>query len=209
MSYIIGVDFDNTIVSYDDILHKVALERGLIQQEAAKSKKEIRDRIRRLPDGENEWQKVQAVVYGPRMEEARLIEGVREFFGLCKQHRFRVFIISHKTKFANFDATGTNLRTAAVSWMRKNRFFEADGFGLYQEDIYFESTRLKKIERIRQLRCTHFIDDLEEIFLEDTFPADVEKILYAPHPVSHLTFTGVKVRATWKDIKDYFFDAKV
>ena len=172
-----------------------------------KSKREIRDRIRQLSDGENEWQRVQAVVYGPRMGEARVIDGVRGFFDLCRRHQTKVFIVSHKTEFARFDETGTHLRTAAVLWMKKNGFFKADGFSLSQEDIYFESTRLEKIERIRRLGCTHFIDDLEEVFLEDAFPTSVEKILYAPQ-TRRSSFPGVKVMATWEEISGYLFHAR-
>ena len=29
---VLGVDFDNTIVRYDDVFHRVAAERGLIQR---------------------------------------------------------------------------------------------------------------------------------------------------------------------------------
>ena len=204
---IIGVDFDNTIVSYDDIMHRVAVQRGLIHPSVRKSKKHIRDSIRKLPDGEIEWQKLQGIVYGSRMGEARLIEGVQTFFNLCKQNKVAVYIVSHKTEYANFDETRTNLRLAALAWMRKNSFFETDGLGLSQENVYFESTRREKIKRIRNLGCTHFIDDLEETFLEDSFPTNVEKILYAPH-MQYSSLPGVRVVTTWEEISDYFFDAR-
>ena len=207
MDYIIGVDFDNTIVSYDDLMHRVAVQRGLIHPDVRKSKKHIRDSIRQLPDGEIEWQRLQAIVYGPRTGEARLIEGVQTFFNLCKQHKVAVYIISHKTEYANFDETRTNLRLAALAWMRQNSFFETDGLGLSQENVYFESTRREKIERIKHLGCTHFIDDLEETFLEDSFPANVEKILYAPH-MQHSFLPGVRVVTTWEEVSDYFFNAR-
>lgn len=194
-------------MSYDEILHRVAVQMGLIQPGVRKSKKHIRDSIRQLPDGDIEWQKSQATIYGPRMGEARLIQGVQTFFQLCKQHQVAVYIISHKTEFANFDETDTNLRVAALNWMQQNSFFEADGLGLSPEAVYFESTRGEKIERVKRLRCTHFIDDLEETFLEDSFPTNIEKILYAPH-MQHSFLRSVRVVATWKEISDYFFDAR-
>ena len=205
MDCIIGVDFDNTIVSYDDLLHRVAVQRGLIHSDVSKSKKKIRDRIRKLPGGEIEWQKLQALIYGPRMGEARLIEGVPRFFKLCKQHGVVVYIISHKTEYANFDETGISLREAALGWMAKNKFFEPNGLGLSRENVYFGSTRREKIEHIRQLGCTYFIDDLEEMFLEDSFPLNIEKILYAPH-AQHSPLPGVHVITSWEKISDYFFD---
>lgn len=207
MDCIIGVDFDNTIVNYENIMHKIAVQRGLIPPDAKKSKKHIRDSIRQLPDGEMKWQKLQAIVYGSRMEEARLTNGVQIFFMSCKQHKVSVYIISHKTEYANFDETGINLRVTALTWMKKNRFFEANGLGLSEEAVYFESTRREKIERIKRLGCTHFIDDLEETFLEESFPINIEKILYAPH-MQHSSPQTVRVVATWEEISNYFFGTK-
>jgi hypothetical protein len=204
MEYIIGVDFDNTLVNYDDLIYAVALERGLIQTDIRKNKKTIRDTIRKLPDGESEWQRLQAIMYGPRIKEAALADGVKTFFRLCKRHKSTVYVISHKTEYAAFDETGTNLRAAAMTWMKTHFFFEADGLGLSPQSVYFEATRQEKIERIRQLRCTHFIDDLEETFLEDSFPTDVEKLLYAPNRQYYSPLGGVRVLATWKDISEYF-----
>ena len=205
-SMVIGVDFDNTIVGYDKAMHRAALQRGLISPEVARSKKLIRDTIRRLPDGEIEWQKLQALVYGPMMSQAELIDGVQVFFECCKRLHVPVYIISHKTEYANFDETGTSLRGAALQWMKAHRFFEIDGLGLSQQAVFFESTRQDKIDRIKRLACTHFIDDLEETFREETFPTDVEKILYSPHE-RHTALKDVRVVCRWKDISDYFFNA--
>ena len=206
MGYVIGVDFDNTIASCDGVIYSEAVERGLIRPDVRKTKKDIRDWIRQLPDGDIEWQRLQAVAYGPRMEEAILIDGVKRFFDSCKQHNIKVLIVSHKTEFANFDQTRTNLRLAALSWMRRKRFFEADALGLPEEDVYFESTRREKIKRIECLGCTHFIDDLEEIFLEDSFPTYVKKILYSPH--APVALADVMALTTWQEINHYFFDGK-
>lgn len=204
---IIGVDLDNTLVSYDEVLDRVAAQEGLIPTGVHKNKKDIRDAIRQLPDGESQWRKLQAVVYGQRMDEAMLIDGVREFFDSCNRYRAKVYIVSHKTEFASAEGVTSNLHGAAMAWMERNKFFSANGFGLSPRDVYFESTRWKKVERIRCLRCTHFIDDLEETFLEDSFPAGVEKILYAPH-VTPSPLQGAEVVLDWKEISDYFFGSR-
>ena len=201
------IDFDNTITSYDKVIHEIAVHRQLIESNLEKNKKIIRDAIRKLPDGEIKWQKVQADVYGPRMAEAELIEGVQAFFNLCKEHNVKSCIISHKTEFANYDTMGINLRSAALEWMTMKGFFEQDGLGLSVGDVYFGSTRQQKINRIRQLKCTHFIDDLEETFLEDSFPIDVEKILYASHG-QHSSLPSMSVFTVWEDINNYFFNTK-
>lgn len=204
MQPIIGIDFDNTIVSYDDLIHRVAVERGLVGSRVKKNKKKIRDAIRQLPGGEIEWQKVQAVVYGPRMAEAFPAQGAVEFLQTCEQRNVQVWIVSHKTEFANYDDSGTSLRAAALSWLQQQRATNGDVAGLSTASVFFESTRREKLHRILKLGCTHFIDDLEETFLEASFPAQVEQILYAPHGAESV---GPKVAfaGDWRQIADYFF----
>jgi hypothetical protein len=208
MNYVIGIDFDNTLVSYDTVFYDEALQRGFICSDAGKGKKNIRDMIRRTPNGEIEWQKVQAAVYGPRMNEAKLIEGVKTFCECCKVSKIRVCIISHKTEYAKMDNTRTNLRAASLSWMKGKGFFEPSRFGLSIGDVFFESTRYEKIERIKKISCTHFIDDLEETFLEDTFPADIEKILYMPQSRYSAIPKG-KLAASWEEIGNYVFRSSI
>lgn len=200
----LGADLDNTIISYDDLISRVAKEMGLIYQKAGRGKKAIRDAIRKLSDGEVSWQRLQAEIYGPRMSEARMIEGVDHFFNSCRNHSVETFIVSHKTSFANYDKTGTNLRDAAMAWLERNGFFNENGMGLSRENVFFESTRREKIERIKSLGCAHFIDDLEETFLEGIFPESIEKILYDPHHL-YTQNPNIKICNTWMEITAYFF----
>jgi len=197
-----GVDFDNTLVTYDKLLARIAVERGLIDCNHAETKKGIRDRLRQLPNGEIEWQKCQGLLYGSRIGEAQLIEGVSRFFELARQQGTQVYIISHKTEFSPFD--NFNLRTAALSWMTANRFFESDGLGLSQNNVFFADSRQQKIDYIAQLRCTHFIDDLEETLLEATFPPSTTRILYEPGRQMPAP-AGLKLMKSWQEINHYFF----
>ncbi len=166
-------------------------------------KKGIRDAIRRLPDGEEKWQQLQAEVYGRSMDKAILIDGVRSFFDFCKSAGVNIFIVSHKTEYAAGSQEEINLHRAALKWMEENKFFDADGLGLSPSKVYFEPTRGQKIERIKSLGCTHFIDDLEETFLEKSFPDNVGRLLYSPHKDS--LSTNVKIFKTWAEIEDYFY----
>jgi hypothetical protein len=203
---IVGVDFDNTILTYDEVLSRIARERGLLGGEAARTKREIRDHIRRLPGGEIEWQKCQALSYGPRIGEARLIEGVPEFFRRCREEGVKVYVVSHKTENSRYDTTGTNLREAALGWMVANGFFEAEGLGLRRDQVFFAATRAEKIERVKQLGCTHFIDDLEETFLEERFPAGTVRLLYEPAGESTPPPEVTRMKS-WRQIGEYFFGA--
>lgn len=201
---IVGVDLDNTIVSYDLLMYRKARDRGLINGNVNAAKREVRDAVRDLSNGEIQWQMLQGVAYGPSMGEATLIIGVMEFFRLCKEQNIPVHIVSHKTEYAPYDETRTDLRAAALAWMTSHGLFEHKVTGLRQESVSFAPTRKQKIERIRQLGCTHFIDDLEETFLEDSFPDDVEKILFSPNP-QKLVLQGATVLTSWKEIQVHFF----
>jgi len=202
----LGVDFDNTIVCYDQLFHQVAIEKGLIPEGILSSKEEVRSYLRQQ-GREQAWTELQGDVYGPRIEEASAFPGVLEFLNFCKQQGIVFCIISHKTEFARYDVTHTtNLRTAALNWMSAQRFFSADGLGLSHADVLFGATRQQKIEHIRQMGCTHFIDDLEEVFLEKTFPSHIEKILFAPNHQSK-TLPGVTIISSWQKISEYIFGA--
>ena len=200
-SPVIGVDFDNTLVSYDRLMGGVAADRGLVPAGATASKRQIRDAIRALPGGEMLWRAVQGVVYGPRLNEAVPMDGVASFLRLCKEHGVPLYVASHKTEYGHSDASGTNLRTAAMDWMIGQGFFDNDASALVPDHVYFEPTRAGKLNRIRRLGCTHFIDDLEETFLEDGFPEGVERILYAPDGAPAAP-AGVTVMSSWKELGD-------
>jgi hypothetical protein len=94
-----------------------------------------------------------------------------------------------------------------MSWLEEHQFLDTESYGLSGNDVYFESTRREKLERIERLGCTHFIDDLEETFLEDSFPPRVTKLLYtldnlAPPPAC------VYLAGDWMRITDSFFHAE-
>ena len=204
---LIGVDLDNTLVCYDELFHRAAQQEGLIELAAPRSKERIRNSIRLLPNGENKWTRLQAIVYGPRMCDATAFAGSQDFLRHCVQRGIKTLIISHKTRFATLDGKQVDLRESALAWMKEKRFFEPDGAGLSTEDVYFESTRLEKIARIRELGCTHFIDDLIEVFSEGSFPAETAKLLFAPHganPKAH----GIKAFSSWRELDEFFFDER-
>lgn len=203
---IIGVDLDNTLAMYDELMYTVALEMNLITTNVEPNKKFIRDAIRLLPNGDIEWQRVQGAVYGPRMQDALVAEGAFTFFQECKQKASRVFVISHKTPYANYDPTNTNLHQSAMKWMNNNRFFERSGLGLNPDEIYMEETRKAKLEQVARLGCEYFVDDLEEVFLEPNFPQGVQGILYHPDG-KEMCPPGVKLATNWDEISEYIFDS--
>ena len=201
---IIGVDFDNTIASYDQVLFDLALKRGLIETRALRGKRAIRDAVRLLPNGEKEWQSLQAEIYGPAMGRAVLIPGVKDFVIKCKLYRIPIHIISHKTEYANYDQTGTSLRNAAMQWLELQGFLGGKEWSISTKQVHFKSTREAKVEAIKSLGCTHFVDDLVELYEESNFPQEIVKILYTPEGVMSNQITCTQAE-TWNEITHLIF----
>ena len=193
MRRVIGIDFDHTLVSYDQPLRSLARELGF---EERLSKTEFRDALRRSPEGDIAWQRVQAQLYGPRMGEATPMEGAMEFLQVCVERGWTVHIVSHKTQYAAYDPAKTDLREAALAWILHTKL------PIPIEHVHFASTRKEKLDFIRHLNCQCFIDDLVEVFLEPDFPLAVERILFSTAAPANLDPT-VQVFGTWPEIQTY------
>ncbi|MEA2756114.1 MAG: hypothetical protein QOJ54_2403 [Aliidongia sp.] len=178
----IGLDFDNTIVAYDQVFCRAAQSRGLLPQDFIGTKRAVRDAIRHLPDGERAWQHLQGHVYGGLMAEATLFEGVDRFLRRCRREGVGLHIVSHKTEYSPVDPLRINLRSTAFGWLEHHGFFADDGFGLARENVHFEATRVEKLTRIAALGCRFFIDDLAEVLNDPGFPPNVGRILFAASP---------------------------
>jgi hypothetical protein len=201
---LIGIDFDNTIAGYDRLIARLAVELGLLDCAPSGGKRAVRDAIRALhPEGDVAWQRLQAVAYGRRMIEADLIAGVTDFLALCRARDVPVRIVSHKTRHAAYDPERVDLRLAAISWMQSKGFFDEAGFGLAPGQVFFEGTRRDKVDRIRDLGCTHFIDDLEEVFAEPDFPTEVKAILFDPAGSGQGWRTNYTPLTDWAEITEY------
>jgi hypothetical protein len=199
----IGLDFDNTIIAYDEVFCRAAHAHGLIPENFTGTKRAVRDAIRRLPDGEGAWQRLQGQVYGSLIGEAPLFEGVGHFLDRCRREGASLCIVSHKTRYSPFAAVQIDLRSAALDWMERHRFFADDGFALTRANVYFEATRAEKLARIAALGCRLFIDDLEEVLSHPEFPPDVGRLLFAdPPPGEALAY---KVLASWPQIEREVF----
>src|SRR5207249_3156801 len=108
-------------------------------------------------------------VYGACMAEATPFPGALEFFA---RHRVEMYIISHKTR-QPFLGNRYDLHASALEWLKSK--------GLAGDRVFLELTKDAKLNRIRDIGCTHFIDDLPEFLAEPTFPTTVERILFDPN----------------------------
>ena len=199
----IGIDFDNTIIAYDELFCAVAKTCGLIAPSFFGGKQAVRDAIRQLPQGELTWQRLQGEVYGKKIGGATMIPGVVEFLHRCRKEGCAVVIVSHKTEYGHFDPVRINLREAALDWMTINGLFESD-YAIGNNNVYFEETRAEKLARVAKLQLSYFIDDLEEVLTDPAFPQSVQRILFAETAVrANYPFP---VYSTWRSIEGYIFD---
>ena len=203
----VGLDFDNTIITYDSVFRSAAVQQGLVSADFSGGKKEIREAIRLLPNGEQFWQQLQGQVYGKGIVGARLFDGVDIFLRRCRRENIPVNIVSHKTQLGHHVWERFNLRDAARDWMAAHGFFRESGYGIPLKNIFFEDTRQDKLERIARLRCTEFIDDLEEILIDPAFPSGVERILFGAITTVSESAPYV-VCPRWRDIEEHIFRAR-
>ena len=199
----IGIDFDNTIVGYDEVFVDLARRTGLIDDSFRGGKQALRDTLRGREGGELAWQRLQGRVYGAGMTAAKLIDGVDAFLRRCRSSGEGVFIISHKTEYGHDDPERINLRQAALAWMASRGFFADSGYGLRRESIFFEGTREEKLARIAALQCDVFIDDLDEVLSAPIFPIGVRRILFAQ--TKNGNDTELVHCRTWAEIREAVF----
>ncbi len=174
----LGLDFDNTIISYEDIFHRVATERNLIPQNFPIKKKLIRDYLISR-DLEGEFTEMQSEIYGKRILEANPTDGCIEYLKKIRKN-IELFIVSHKTKYP-YKGPKYDLHNAANKWLLKNCFFDKDVLGFSRDKIYFEQSKENKVNKIKELKCTHYIDDLPEIL--ELIDFECTKILYDPQKI--------------------------
>jgi hypothetical protein len=199
---LIGVDFDNTIVCYNRLFHRLALERGWIPAQLAADKSSIRDYLRG-EDREDDWTLLQGIAYGSRIGEAAACPGVEAFFTQCRARRIPVCIISHKTRHP-YRGPRFDLHEAARGWLRSHRFVGDTSIGLPENRVFLEETKQQKLARIAADGCTHFIDDLPEFLLDADFPSGVTRILFDPAD-RYAEMEGLVRFTSWQAVQDHFF----
>ena len=202
---VVGVDFDNTIVCWDDTFHAAALQRRLIIPDVPKSKAKIRDYLRGQ-GREEAWIELQGHVYGALTPEAATFPGVADFFMSCRRRGVRTVIISHKTRYP-FAGPRYDLHAAARTYLQRPEFCASDGMGLSCADVYFELTKAYKLNRIGEVGCSHFIDDLPEFLTERSFPSDVDRILFDPN-MHHDDSRCYRRATSWMEIQQWLLGGR-
>ena len=202
----IGLDFDNTIVNYDQLFHKVALQKFLISPEIPINKVAVRDHLRKAGQ-EDIWTEMQGYVYGARMDESSAYSGAIDALKLLKLHGHKLFIVSHKTQFP-YAGEQYDLHQSSSKWIA-NHLQLSDSPLIDHGDVFFNATKAEKIQKIVQLECDIFLDDLPEILLAEQFPGKTIRCLFDPEGHhSDLENDVIQHHRSWESFSDWVLKLK-
>ena len=170
----IGFDLDNTIICYDRAFSELANEVIVLPDNIKKNKSSIKHYLV-SNSREEDWTKLQGMLYGPYLKFAEPFPGVIDCFHRLAAHGFDLCIISHKT-FHPVKGKKYRLRDYATNWIRHHLsefpcFFKTDG-------IQFCDTLNNKIAKINNSQCGLFVDDLTSVLsgIDD----NIKTVLFSP-----------------------------
>ncbi|MEX1115527.1 MAG: hypothetical protein WEB53_09770 [Akkermansiaceae bacterium] len=172
----IGLDLDNTIVCYDRCFHLLATERHGLPGTVRAEKNAVRQYFRES-GREADWTVLQGIAYGQGMTKAEPFAGALDFVREAVARGHTVKIISHRTR-QPIVGDATDLHASALAWLKCEGFVGPGA--LAESDVFFETSKEAKLQRIAEQQCAVFLDDLPEILLSDHFPVGVQGWLFAP-----------------------------
>jgi len=186
---IVGIDLDNTIVIYDDIIRAQAdlLNVPLY----LKSKKDIADYLSNN-NLENKWTEIQGLIYGPLMNRAKIASNFFDVVTELIKKNVEIVIISHRTKYSQYDGS-FNLHDSALSWLNENIFSKLKE---NQIKVFFGETIEEKITIIKQKNVNYFIDDLDKILSHKDFPSSTRKILFTNDIIKY-PYKDISILTNW------------
>lgn len=187
---IIGLDLDNTIVCYDRLFYDAAVEQSLIPTSTAPSKTAVRDFLRNA-GREDDWTRLQGIVYGAEMHRATAFDGFGDFTRLAVDAGHRICVISHRTSAPYLGPT-YDLHAAARRWIANCRA------AIEAEDVFLEETREAKLQRIQAQKCDVFVDDLPELLAAPNFPSSPRRVWFNPNELAHEA--KLEAVASWSEL---------
>ena len=179
----IGIDFDNTIVNYDSSFHQEAIKRKIFtkSQREQNAKNVLKNRLISRKK-EEEWTNIQGIVYGKKMFRAKPYKDSVKFINkYSNKKNFELFIVSHKTLHPIIGEK-INLHKISKDWIFKKKIFKNKKIEWINKHVFFLQTKEEKIEKIIELKCDYFIDDLAEILKK--LPKKIKAIHFDPYKKS-------------------------
>ena len=203
----IGLDFDNTIANYDQAFSEVARLLGYESKtpntlNKTQTKRDLKRELLERPEGDTAWQKVQGLVYGKFINLASLYPGVYEFVLRALTNGNQLFIVSHKTQLGHFDESRTPLRQAATTWLIDQKLVGDSDSRIKLQNIFYAETRDEKINKIVELQLDVFIDDLDEVLSDKSFPKKTRKILFGSATTTDPELLPMQ---SWREVGDELF----
>jgi hypothetical protein len=176
---LIGLDFDNTIVCYDQAIATLADQLLIVPAHVPRTKLGLRDHLR-AEGREPEWTAFQGELYGPGMRHAQPFSGAIETLQILKDAGHSLVIVSHRSRHP-YAGPAYDLHEAAREWVAERLL----SVGLFGDDeagnaVHFMETRDAKVAAMAQLGCTVFLDDLPEVLDAPGFPSNTARILFDP-----------------------------
>ena len=183
----IGLDFDNTIVCYDQAIEILAEQTFSPPVGLPRTKLALRDFLRQ-EGREPEWTAFQGALYGPGLQHAQPFPQAIETMLALQEQGHELVIVSHRS-LRPYAGPAYDLHAAARDWVRER----LESQGLFKDGhVYFHETREAKIAAIGSLGCDVFLDDLPEVLGDAWFPTKTQGILFDPEG-SHPAISLLKV----------------
>jgi len=193
----IGLDFDNTIVSYADAFRRICEDKASIPKEVKRSRSGVKDYLL-SSNQEDKWTLLQGELYGPGMRYATPFDGCIEAIKALEE-RNKVYIVSHRSK-KPYGGQDYELHNYAREWI-KNHLSGSRLANEMKEYVSFHEALEQKVEAIRMLKLDIFVDDLEKVLLHPSFPENTERILFSQQTSVSLCNAGLRCVSQWSDIK--------
>jgi len=186
---IIGLDFDNTIVCYDNAIAILAEQQFDLPRDLPRTKLGIRDFLR-ANGREQDWTRFQGELYGPGMTHAEPFEHALDVIRELAALGHRLSVISHRTRFP-YLGERHDLHGFAAAWL-------GDRIPAVFESVTFHESKPEKIATIALAGCELFLDDLPEILSDPAFPRSTAGVLFSPHGETG-AWRGARV-SSWRDL---------
>ena len=201
---IVGIDLDNTIINYDKTFFKIALNKKLINKNNKFSKEILKEKIIKRK-GIEQWKAIQGVAYGENINDSSIMDFFYDFIVLSKIRKIKIYIISHKTKFGHYDKKKIQLREKAILFLISKKIINSNISKIKKSDIFFCNTLEEKINKIKQLKCDYFIDDLFKVVNNKNFPKKTTPIYFNRNQVEIKKSNKIINVNSWSEIINHFY----
>ena len=192
----IGLDFDNTIVCYDQAIALLAEELFELPADVSRTKLGLRNFLR-AAGREPEWTAFQGELYGPGMLYAKPFERAIETMLELVATGHELVIVSHRSR-RPYAGEPHDLHAAALNWVAER----LQSYGLFTYNngsVNFLETREEKVARIAELGCQVFLDDLPDVLRAPGFPASAKGIFFDPPGIDPVPEGLLRIK-TWPEL---------